>query len=297
MYKFLLLMVTTGFICMSAGAQTRSLKKLKKEIVKSFGSQTGVFALAFKDMQTGETLFINEHEIFHAASTMKLPVLIEAYRQAAEGRFSLSDSVTIKNEFRSLADGSPFSLSPEDDSETDLYRHTGEKIPLTVLLYRMITQSSNLATNIVMEKLGAGSVMTTVRGIGAYDTKVLRGVEDNKAYQMGLNNTTSAFDLAILCNKIAAGEAVNKQASEEMIHTLLAQEFNDIIPARLPAGTKVAHKTGFITGIHHDAGIVFLPDGRNYVLVLLSKNLADDKGGVGLMADVSGIIYKYLSRQ
>ena len=295
MYKQIPLLIFSSFILIVSSAQKPSLKKLKKEIITALGQQPGVFALAFKDLQTGKTLFIHEHEIFHAASTMKTPVLIEAYKQAAEGKLALTDSITIINEFKSIADSSHFSLDATDDSELELYKHIGEKSTLYNLLYQMIISSSNLATNIVIDKLGATNVMATIRSMGAKDIQVLRGVEDDKAYEKGLNNVVSAYDLALLFEKMANGKIVNQDASQAMIKILLDQKFKDIIPAKLPAGVKVAHKTGWITGIHHDSGIVFLPDGKKYVLVLLSKNLTDDKAGIETMANVSEMMYKYVT--
>jgi beta-lactamase class A len=256
-----------------------------------------VFAVAFKDLQTGKTLYINEHEIFHAASTMKTPVLAEAYKQAAAGKCALTDAVTIVNEFSSIADTSHFSLSPADDSELELYKHIGEKSTLYDLLYQMIIRSSNLATNIVIEKLGAANVMATLRSMGLKDIQVLRGVEDNRAYQKGLNNVVSAYDLCRLFENMATDKIVGPAACSAMIKILLDQQFNDIIPAKLPPAVKVAHKTGFITGIHHDSGIVFLPDGKKYVLVLLSKNLTDEKAGIETMATVSALVYNYVSKK
>ena len=295
MHKHFLLLILSGLILTTTSAHPPPRKKLKKNVLKEFSKQPGVFALAFKDLQTGKTLFINEHEIFHAASTMKTPVLIEAYKQAAEGRLAITDSITLINEFKSIADTSHFTLSGKDDSEFELYKHIGEKATLYYLLYQMIISSSNLATNIVIDKLGATNVTATIRSLGANDIKVLRGVEDGKAYEKGLNNVISAYDLALLFEKMANGKIVSQDASQAMIKILLDQQFKDIIPAKLPAGVKVAHKTGFITGIHHDSGIVFLPDGKKYVLVLLSKNLTNDKAGIEAMANVSEMIYKYVT--
>ncbi len=296
MYKFLFLLFS-NLLFISFTSSSQSLKKLRKEIESRLSKQQGDFAVAFKDLQTGKTIYINEHSIFHAASTMKTPVLIEAYQQQAEGKFKLTDSIVIINHFKSIADSSYFSLSPEDDSELELYKHIGEKASLYDLLYQMIIYSSNLATNIVIEKLGAVNVMNTIQKLGTTDIKVLRGVEDNKAYDKGLNNVVSAFDLSLLFEQMANDKIVSPAASEAMIKILLDQKFNDIIPAKLPADVKVAHKTGWITGIHHDSGIVFLPNGKKYVLVLLSKNLIDDKAGISAMADVSEMIYKLVNKE
>ncbi|WP_207436283.1 serine hydrolase [Sabulibacter ruber] len=272
----------------------KNMNQLREEILTELGKQKGTFAVAFKDLKTGEELLINEHESFHAASTMKTPVLIEAYKQAAEGKFSLEDSIVVKNQFKSIVDGSPFSIGPQDDSEQDLYKVLGQKRPLSELLYKMIILSSNLATNLVIEQLDAKKVTQTMRELGAKNIQVLRGVEDTKAFRQGLNNTTTAYDLMVLFQKIAQGKAVSPAASQEMIKVLLDQKFKDIIPAKLPAEVKVAHKTGWITGVRHDSGIVFLPDGRKYVLVLLSKGLEDDKAGTAAMANVSEMLYRHV---
>jgi beta-lactamase class A len=247
-------------------------------------------------VQTGETLLINEHEVFHAASTMKMPVMIELFRQQEQKVFSLRDSITIRNVFKSIVDSSEYSLDSTDDSQHDLYRRIGERESLYALLYQMIIKSSNLATNLLIEVVGPANVMRTMRELGAKDIQILRGVEDNKAYEKGLNNTTTAYDLMLLYNLMAKGQIVSREACDAMIKILLDQQFNEIIPARLPAGVRVAHKTGSITGVHHDSGIVFLPDGRKYVLVLLSKELKDGPAAVKMMAEVSGMVYGYMVR-
>lgn len=269
-------------------------KTFEEEIKKELAKQPGIYGLAFKDLSTGEELFINEHEVFHAASTMKTPVMIEVFKQANEGRFSLSDSIVIKNTFKSIVDGSEFSLDSAEDSEQKLYTLTSTKRTLDSLVYDMIIVSSNLATNIIIELVDAKKVTQSMRDLGAKDIQVLRGVEDDKAFAEGLINSTTPYDLMLIFEKMANGETVNKQASEAMIDILLDQRFNTIIPAKLPKSVKVAHKTGSINGVHHDSGIVFLPDGRKYVLVILSKNLKDDDAATAVMANVSEIIYKHV---
>lgn len=273
-----------------------ALETLKFEIEKELFKNEGTFAVAFKDLQTGDTLFINALETFHAASTMKTPVMIEVYKQAHEGVWSLTDSVDVKNEFKSIVDGSLYSLDSTDDSEHELYKRVGKKRTVADLTYDMIIVSSNLATNLVIEYVDAKKVTQTMRDLGANDIQVLRGVEDNKAYQQGLNNTTTAFDLMLIFEHLAKGELVSKEACDDMIRILLDQKFKEIIPAKLPEDVKVAHKTGSITGVRHDSGIVFLPDGRKYVLVLLSKEMTNADAGIESMATVSRMIYDYVTR-
>jgi len=138
--------------------------------------------------------------------------------------------------------------------------------------------------------------MNTMRELGANHIQVLRGVEDGKAFEKGLNNTTTAFDLLVIFEAMAKGKAVSPGASQQMIDILLHQQFNKMIPARLPTTVKVAHKTGNITGVLHDSGIVFLPNGHSYVLVLLSKNIDNEETASNLLAGISEMIYKFVSR-
>ena len=269
-------------------------REKRDQIAVFLAKKQGFFAVAFKDLGSGRTIYIHAREKFHAASTMKTAVLLEIYKQSAAGSFALSDSLPIRNEFRSIADNSVYTLHPEDDSEQDLYRHIGDKKCIRDLLYLMITLSSNLATNLLVEKVGAGQVTHTLREMKIRDMVVLRGVEDGKAFEKGLNNQVTAYDLALLFEKLARGTGIGKSADEEMISVLKDQQFNEIIPAGLPPGTIVAHKTGWIKGINHDSGIVFLAGGRKYILVLLSKDAADDKETVKTLATVSEMIYHYV---
>lgn len=292
--KFSILAGCFALVFCSACQSKPKLSDLEHQVQQAFADGAGTFAMAFKDLSTGEELLINAKEPFHAASTMKTPVLIELYKQAAEGKFALSDSITVKNEFYSIVDSSLYSLSVDDDSESELYGAVGSKRTIADLAYDMIIVSSNLATNQMIDLVDAKKVTQTMRDLGAPDIQVLRGVEDIKAFDLGLSNTTTAYDLMAIFEKLALGEAVSKEASEAMINVLLDQQFNEIIPAHLPEDVKVAHKTGSITGVHHDSGIVFLPDGRKYVLVLLSKDLADFDAGTALLANVSKMVYDYL---
>ena len=291
------ILITLSMMISPSNNSIPNPKLLKEQINAEFAKQKGTFALAFKNLQTGEEILINERVNFHAASTMKTPVLIEAYKQAAAGKFTITDPILVKNEFNSIVDGSLYSLNAEDDSDSVLYTKIGTKLPVYDLLYLMIIKSSNLATNIIIDLVGAQNVNKTMREMGAKDIQVLRGVEDSKAFQKGLNNTTTAYDQMLIFNEMAMGRIVDKKASDAMINILIDQAFNDKIPAQLPKDVKVAHKTGWIKGINHDAGIVYLPDGRKYVLILLSKELVDDKAGVSAMANVSKMIYDYFIGQ
>jgi len=257
------------------------------------GAQVGVW---LHDLATGETLAVNATASFHAASTMKVPVMIELFRRVDAGTLRLDSAVVLRNQFASIVDGSPFTLNAGDDSDSSVYARVGQRVTLRELNDRMITRSSNLATNAVIELLGATTADATAHALGATTIQVRRGVEDTKAFNAGLNNTTSARDLGVLMAAIAEDRAASKASCAAMREILLRQEFNAEIPAGLPAGTPVAHKTGWITGTTHDAAIVY-PAGRApYVLVILTRAIPERPVAQRLMADISRLAWATVTR-
>jgi len=264
--------------------------RIESRIAAVPGASVGV---AFRDLTRGDTLFIDADERFHAASTMKVPVMIELFRRIDRHALSLDRLIPLKNEFKSIVDGSPYSLNASDDSDSLVYSWVGTSVSIHDLLEHMITRSSNLATNTLIEIVGAAAANATAHSLGAKDIQVLRGVEDGKAFAAGMNNMTTARDLAMLMSAIETGAAASRVSSDSMRAVLLRQEFNDEIPAGLPPGTRVAHKTGQITGHLHDAAIVY-PSGRTpYVLVVLTRGIDDEKVARSLIADISRLVYAH----
>jgi len=286
----------TLMLLMGCSQKLNSLNDLEIVVRGQLNTLDGDFALVFKNIDdTTQFININPREKFHAASTMKTPVMIELFRQADEGKFSLQDSIIVKNEFRSIVDSSRYQMDISVDSEGELYELIGKKRTIRNLIDDMITMSSNLATNILIEEVGATNVTETMRSYGADSIEVLRGVEDIKAFEQGLSNRTTAHDEAVIYEKIAIGESVSQEASSEMIEILKQQKFNEMIPAQLPENVEVAHKTGWITGVNHDCGIVLLPNGKRYVLVMLSKNAANREEVLSAFANISRTIYDFVS--
>ena len=258
--------------------------------------ETGEVALQMVDLETGSRLGINEQVSMHAASTMKVPVMLEIFRQAeqAEGLL-LSDSIPVINEFTSIADRSKFTLVPRDDSDSTLYRLVGSRASVRELVGLMIRRSSNLATNILIERTPPANIRNTLSRVGAAGMSVMRGVEDGPAFQRGINNTTTAEGFARTLEAIARCRITSRAACAEMIEILSAQEFNDMIPAGLPTGTRVAHKTGWITATHHDGAIVFPPNRAPYVLVIMTRGVRDTLVAERLGADLSRIVWTSLT--
>ena len=265
---------------------------LKERIVRRAAEVNGaVVGVAFHDLQTGDTLYLDADDSFHAASTMKVPVMIELFRQVDAGRLRLDQEVPLANEFRSIVDGSPYALSPGDDSDSSAYLKVGSSVTVRELIDRMITRSSNLATNALIALADAKRAEATAHSLGARNIRVLRGVEDNKAFRAGLNNTTTARDLAVLLEAIETGRAASRASCDAMRDILLRQEFSAEIPAGLPPGTRVAHKTGWINGVLHDAAIVYQPNRKPYVLVVLTRDIPDEKVARALIVDISRMVF------
>jgi len=281
--------------CLVCSGQT-STTQLQEKIDSIFKSAQGDFAIAFKDLsEEKDSILINPYEDFHAASTMKTPVMIEVFKQASKGEFSLQDSLAIKNEFKSILDGSSYAMELGRDSGEHLYEKIGQKRSIKDLVTDMIIYSSNLATNIVIELVDAKNVNKTMREMGAVTINVLRGVEDMKAYEAGLSNSTTAYDLMLIFEALANGNTVNPEADEKMLNILRQQKHTELIPHLLPKDLKIANKTVWITGLHHDSALVELPDGRKYVLVLLSKNMKNMEAGTKMLAEISKMIYDHVN--
>jgi beta-lactamase class A len=255
----------------------------------------GEVSVAVVDLATGQQLGIGENTEMHAASTMKVPILLELFRQADEGLLALDRDIPVANEFRSLVGDTVFALSASDDSDSTLYARVGGQATVRELAQLMITRSSNLATNILIEHVEPGRIASTLERIGADGMKVQRGVEDGPAFRKGLNNTTTAQGLARVLEAIARCSITSREACNAMVEILAAQEFNEAIPAGLPAGTRVAHKTGWITGIQHDGGIVYPPDRPPYVLVVLTRDVADRAAAARVGADISRLTWEALT--
>jgi beta-lactamase class A len=266
---------------------------LREKVLSRINEVPGVtIGVVFREVGGGSAIFVNPDSVFHAASTMKVPVMIEYFRGIDAGRIRRDQDLLLGTEFKSIVDGSPYSLDAGVDSDSSVFARVGQRVPLRWLVERMIVRSSNLATNTLIEVLDAKKVDATARSLGATDMKVRRGVEDGKAFQQGLNNQTSARDLATLLEAIETGKAASRASCREMIEILAAQEFNTEIPAGLPPGTRVAHKTGWITGVQHDAALVYPPGAKPYVLVVLTKGISERPVAQKLIADISRLVWE-----
>jgi len=289
-------MVTRVFFAMLIGAQTVTGQDhsavLRERVMTRINEVPGAtVGVVFAEVGGGAAIFVNPDSVFHAASTMKVPVMIEYFRALDQGRIRRDEELLLDTVFKSIVDGSPYALDAGVDSDSSVFKRVGQRVPLRWLVERMIVRSSNLATNALIERLDAKRVDATAKSLGATHTKVLRGVEDGKAFQQGLNNQVSARDLATLMDAIESGKAASTASCREMVDILVRQEFREEIPAGLPSGTRVAHKTGWITGVTHDAAIVYPPGRKPYVLVVLTKGIRERPIAQKLIADISRLVW------
>ncbi|MBX9929403.1 MAG: class A beta-lactamase-related serine hydrolase [Gemmatimonadaceae bacterium] len=279
----------------SRPAPTGLLDAWRARIARSAGAEV---ALYYRSLAPNAPAFtLDADRPMHPASTMKVPVMIELFRRIDAGTIAPDSSVVLQNRFASIVDGSPYTLDAGDDSDSLLYTKVGTRVTLTELDRRMIVRSSNLATNVLVEQLGGPAITATAAALGANGMIVRRGVEDTKAFQAGLNNSTTARALGVLMEAIALGRAASPRSTTAMLETLRAQEFNDEIPAGLPAGTPVAHKTGWITATTHDAAIVSPPGRSPFVLVILTRAIPDRATAQRLMADLARITWEFDQRR
>jgi len=246
-------------------ASCASLSRIGKEPVPR------LVGVAYMNLETDETLIFNGHAMFHAASTMKTPVMFQLFRMRDEDSLDLDAPILVKNEFKSIVDGSIFSLPIHSEKDEILYPVIDRMVPLRVLIDKMITHSSNLATNILVQTAKPEDISQTLNELGASGVLVLRGVEDLKAYELGMNNMTSAYGMMKVMEAVYRSELVSDSSRAEMIEILKRQHYNSMIPAGLPDDVVVAHKTGSITRIAHDAAIVYPPDAPPYILVILTS--------------------------
>jgi beta-lactamase class A len=265
-----------------------ALEKLARE------SKARAVAVALLDFESGLRFSLAGDRWFHAASTIKLAVLLAIFRAADEGRLRLDDSLHVRNRFVSAVDGSPFRVDPSSDAMPELYQAIGRTAKISALTEGMIVASSNLATNLLLDFLGVEYARNILRDAQVSGVELRRGVEDRAAHEKGIDNEATADGLLTLLSALR-GDFLKKESKEQAIHVLLAQRFNSMIPAGLPAHATVAHKTGEISTACHDVGIVYLPEREPYIAVILTEFDVEQNGRRETVAAISEMIYRSLT--
>jgi beta-lactamase class A len=270
------------------------LSGILERIAREAGAEA--IAVAYHDYRTRTEWSFNGDESFHAASTMKVAVLIAISCAIAEGRFEPESRVHVRNRFLSAADGTPFRIDAGRDADAQVHTRVGRTMRIRDLAHHMIVTSSNLATNLLVDLVGLDEIQHALREMGLDSgIEVHRGVEDDHAFEQGISNRVTARGLLQAFRLIEERRACSAAASEWMLEELSAQEFNSGIPAGLPSEARVAHKTGEISTIAHDAGVVYLPGREPYVLVVLTRWAPERGRRQETIARLAGAVHEYLT--
>ncbi|HLK94504.1 MAG TPA: serine hydrolase [Nocardioidaceae bacterium] len=232
-----------------------------------------------------------------AASTLKLPLVIAAHRLAATGRLNLDDPVLVKSAFASAADGRPYELTVNYDNDDVVWRRLGEAVSIRWLMERAVVRSSNLATNLLLEQVGTVAVNDVYDAVGAERSRLRRGIQDTRASALGITNTGTAADLAAVVCGLLSGRLLDPAAADAVERLLAASEWNDAIPAGLPVGTYVAHKSGWTDECCHDVGVVRPAGDDPFVLSLFSSTSLAEEAANAVVAEAADICWRQRPRR
>ena len=252
------------------------------------------------DYAGGEVLSVGGDVVYHAASTIKIAVLAAVAAAAEEGRFSLKDRLHVRNRFLSVADGKPYRIEPGRDANADVQAARGKSMRIHDLARHMITTSSNLATNLLLELAGVRYAQELLSNCGVRGIELRRGVEDNAAFDAGMNNEVTTDGLVSLLRALLNQKFAGPELTEEMLEILAAQEFNSGIPSGLPSSVReqgrIAHKTGEISTVAHDAGIIFAPDRAPVVLAICTGWEPGDGGRMETVAGITARVWEAITQ-
>lgn len=259
-------------------------------------SKAVAYAVALHDYETGFRFAINPDRRFHAASTIKVAILLAACKAIDAGQLRPDDTLHVRNRFLSAVGQTPFRIDAESDGYPQLHRLIGRTARISDLMEWMIVSSSNLATNLLLDYLTVEYAVNVLRDAGVAGIDLRRGVDDTKSHEKNLNNETTAQGLLDLFATLR-GDFLSKTSRDLAINILLQQRFNSMIPAPLPAHASVAHKTGEISTACHDAGIVYFPEREPYILVVLTEVASESNGRREGIAKISEAVFRCLRHE
>lgn len=264
------------------------LKKFEREVTRQIEREAEAHKAVIGVSISDDTVHYayNGDRLFHAASTMKVPVMVAVFRAADQGQLSLDEELMVETTFASMIDGTPYTVAPGNV----LGQRVGEKMGIRPLLREMIQVSDNVATNLLLARVGTANVTRAMRDLGSKDGYVIRALEDEQAFRFDLSNRLSPDDLTNLMKKINSNEAASALACAEMRDILVGQQIRTMLPKLLPQGTKVAHKTGNITRNSHDTGIV-TTDVGTYCITIMCEGVEDQAVAEDIVARLSEYIY------
>lgn len=274
-----------------------ALRKEIERVARGAGAES--IAVSYYDYETDTAGSYHGDEWFHAASTIKLAVLVALFAAVDEKKYHPKARLHVRNWFLSAADGKPYQVAASRDANSVVQAAIGKTMRLEELAFHMIATSSNLATNLLVDLLGREWIQEVLDRLKVRGVDFQRGVEDERAFEVGINNRVTANGLVSLLKAIYSGEYFSLESRDQMLDFLLRQEFTSGIPAGLPDGVRsqarVANKTGEISTVSHDAGLVFLPDREPYAVAILSQWDPSQTGRRDAVADLSRVVYSHLA--
>ena len=256
----------------------------------------GEVGLAVKNLKSGESYEYQADRPMPTASLIKLPVMIATYDAIDRGKLSLDDMIELKKEDQVPGSGILTAhFSP------------GAKLSLRDAIHLMMVYSDNTATNLVLDQLGLPTTNEFMEKLGCPETRINSkvfkretSIAKDRSNEFGLGSTT-ARDMVKLCEQLHGKKMVSEKASQQMLDHLFACDDKLKVPRLLPAGTRIAHKTGSVSSSRTDAGIIESPAGPIAFCILTNKNKdqrwADDNAGDLLCANVGAAIYQYFNPQ
>ncbi len=256
--------------------------ELQQQLLLAVGHAPGRVGIAVEDLATGSVSAINGGANLPAASTIKIPVMVEVFKQMQEGNIDLTTVVHLEASDRDWGWGDMADASP------------GTPRTVKQLLWLMITSSDNTATNMLIRLVGRTHVNAEMADLGLRNTHLgdyIRSESDQIRYAL----RTSPNDMVKLLDDIARFRLVDEWSSREMLAILTGQHHNGLLPAPLPKDIKIAHKTGSLHDTLNDVGIVY-HDQEPYIIAVMTTQLPDLDLGRAFIHKVSRLTYDELSR-
>lgn len=239
------------------GHRQRRWEANSADILKRISNLRGEAGIVVEDLETGWTFIHNEDQPFPAASLVKIPIMVACFKAAQEGRLDLSEKHVLRREDRVGGSGILRRM------------RNGRSFTYSQLIDYMVTESDNIACNIMIDRLGFDYINQVFEELGLEKTRLNRKMIDFTARDQGIENYTTAAEMTGLLDRIYHHRCFNAEISERCLAVLKRQKINDRLPRYLPKEVTVAHKTGLEKEVCHDAGIVFTPSGDYIITVLV----------------------------
>jgi beta-lactamase class A len=258
-------------------------QKLQRDLKSIDDQLDGVMALAVKDLSSGEEFFINPDEVMPQASSIKITVLAELYRQAQAGKIKLTDEYVVRKE--DMVPGSDIMLGLTPGVT---------RVTLRDLATFMVAVSDNSATNVLIDRIGMENINSMLDSLGLHTTRLRRKMMDLKAASEGRENVSSPREMMTLLETLYRGKLLNKEMTDDYIKVLSTHKESALLQG-LPDDALAASKPGELEAVRNDSGIIFVKN-RPYILCVMTTYLRDEKEGQAAIRKIAGLTYSYFDR-